>query len=186
MKKFITTFFFFSAICLSVYSQSTKDSTALRNQFRITFIHPGVEYEARLNNSFTASGQAGIGYGGSFKNLSYNLPNGFLYLISPFVDLQCKYFYNQNKRIRKQKRTKNNSGNFLSIRFLSRGNTIKSNFERTSNWDYSVGATWGMQRSYGQINLLFDIGPYYYFDGKGNNGVFPLLFQLNIGYNMLK
>ena len=42
---------------------------------------------------------------------------------------------------------------------------------------------WGLQRSYGNFNLLFDLGIAYYFDDMGNNGVAPT-FEVGIGYNL--
>jgi hypothetical protein len=106
-------------------------------------------------------------------------------MISPFADLQGKYFYNFEKRIKKGKNTAFNSANFLSLRFLYRGKSLSENFERTSNLDFSIGPTWGIQRSWGRVHYLFDVGPVYYFDTKGNSGILPVMIQLNVGYNLL-
>ena len=96
-------------------------------------------------------------------------------------------FYNFEKRKAKNRSTENNSGNFVSFRFLTRGNTIESNFIRSSNFDFAFGPTWGIQRKYGKnFHLLFDIGPHYYFDTNGNGGFFPIMFQLNLGFNLKK
>lgn len=171
-------------LALSVSAQSQMQDV-LENQLRLNLVSPGLEFEYRLGSACTVLANGGIGYGGSFKNLSYNNNNGFQYLISPFVDLQGKYYYNLDKRIRKGRKTAFNSGNFVSLRFLARGNSIQSNFDRTSDWDFSFGPTWGIQRSFGRVHYLFDVGPYYYFDGKGNNGFFPVMVQFNVGYNLL-
>ncbi|XLS29157.1 hypothetical protein ACJD0Z_18410 [Flavobacteriaceae bacterium M23B6Z8] len=37
---------------------------------------------------------------------------------------------------------------------------------------------------YGKIHLLFDVGPYYYFDTKDNHGFFPLISQFTIVFNL--
>ena len=81
--------------------------------------------------------------------------------------------------------TDNNSANFISARLLTRGNTISSNFNMTTNFDFAVGPTWGLQRKYGEnFHLLFDVGPIYYFDSNGEGNIFPIMFQLNLGFDL--
>jgi len=60
------------------------------------------------------------------------------------------------------------------------------NIERKDDISFDFGPTWGIQRAYGKMHFLFDIGSVYYFDTKGNNGFFPIMIQLNIGFNVKK
>ncbi|TXK78607.1 hypothetical protein [Mesonia sp. K4-1] len=166
-----------------IAAQNNVDSSYTENVFRINFLNPGVEYEYAVTNTSTLSGGLGVTYGGSYPDLSGG-GSGFRYLITPFLDLQYKHFYNFKKRLAKNKNTAHNSGNFISGRFYTRGETIESNFDRTSNYDFAVGPTWGLQRSYGKFHLLFDVGTIYYFDTKGNGNWFPIMIQLNIGLNL--
>jgi len=94
-----------------------------------------------------------------------------------------KHYYNLENRNKKGRSIEYNSGNFFGIRLLSRGKAFDSNFHRTSNYDFSIGPIWGSQRSYSRIHILFDIGFNYYFDGKGNGGIIPMV-EINIGYNL--
>ena len=103
--------------------------------------------------------------------------------IHHFLDLQLKHYYNLENRNKKGRSIEYNSGNFFGIRLLSRGKAFDSNFHRTSNYDFSIGPIWGSQRSYSRIHILFDIGFNYYFDGKGNGGIIPMV-EINIGYNL--
>ena len=81
----------------------------------------------------------------------------------------------------------NNSGNFISLRAITRGWSIAENVTRSDDFDFAVGPTWGFQRTWtNNIRLLMDIGPQYYFDSKGNSGFFPFMIQINIGYNLTK
>jgi hypothetical protein len=162
-----------------VISQETKSNT--RSVFRVNLLNPGIEYEMSLFNKSTLAMNIGVGYGGSYANLTTNA-SGWLYLISPFLDVQYRNFYNLEKRLTKQKSTKYNSGNFWGVRMLTRGEDFSSNFTRTSNYDFAFGPTWGLQRSFGKINLLFDLGAVYYFDTNGNSGIVPM-FEFNLGYN---
>ncbi len=60
------------------------------------------------------------------------------------------------------------------------------NIIRKDDIDFAFGPTWGIQRAYGNLHLLFDVGPVYYFDTKGNSGFFPIALQLNIGFDLKK
>jgi hypothetical protein len=184
MKRKLLILFFSSIVTLS-YGQEKSD-VETEKVWRMNFLNPAVELELPTGSYSTFSSAVGIGYGIGYPDLTY-AGNGFIIIISPFADFQQKWFYNLKKRDRKNKKTENNSGNFVSLRFVSRGNSIVSNVYRTSNFDFAIGPTWGLQRTYGKkFHLLFDIGPQYYFDTKGNGNVWPIMFQLNLGFNLEK
>jgi hypothetical protein len=157
MKKslFILTLGFLSTLN---YAQE-KNNIETEKVFRVNFLNPAID-------------------------LTYG-ENGFIYIISPFADFQQKWFYNLNKRNGKNRNTENNSGNFVSLRFITRGNSIAENVNRTSDFDFAFGPTWGIQRKYGKnFHLLFDIGPQYYFDTNGNGNIWPIMLQLNLGFDL--
>ena len=152
--------------------------------WRVNFINPSVEVDVPLSKSTVQSFALGVGYSASYPNLSSEFgPNGLVYVIAPFVDFQTKHFYNFRKREQTEKSVKYNSGNFLSFRVFGRGNSLADNIERKSDYDFAIGPTWGLQRSFNQIHLLFDVGPQYYFDVEGNSGFLPVFLQLNVGFN---
>ena len=168
------------------YAQEKID-TKTEKVWRVNFLNPAIELEMPVSKKATFSAGLGIGYGAPYNEISVSPYNEFLYSFNPFLDLQFKRFYNLKKRKAKNLGTENNSGNFVSLRLLTRGNTITSNFIRTSNLDFAFGPTWGIQREYGKnFHLLFDIGPHYYFDTNGNGGFFPIMLQLNLGINLKK
>lgn len=180
--SFIIVILFFTSMS---NAQQDKNMIHAEKVWRLDFVNPGIEIETPTGTHSTFSANLGIGYGGSYPDLSYNENNGFAYLISPFLDIQEKLYYNFNRRKQKNKSIRNNSGNFLSARLLIRGNSIVDNFKRTSDLDFAIGPTWGIQRVYGKnFHLLFDVGPIYYFDGKGNGNVFPIMIQLNLGFDL--
>ena len=153
--------------------------------WRVNFLNPAIELEIPVSKKATFSASFGIGYGAPYDKISVSPYNEFLYSFNPFLDLQYKRFYNFHKRKSKNLNTDNNSGNFVSLRVLTRGNTIESNFTRSSNFDFAFGPTWGIQRKYGKnFHLLFDIGPQYYFGTNGNGGIWPIMIQLNLGFNL--
>lgn len=150
--------------------------------WRVNFLNPSIELELPTGKYSTFSSALGIGYSGGYPDLTSG-DDGFVYIIAPFLDLQQKWFYNLEKRNRKDKVIENNSGNFISIRLITRGNSITDNVTRTSNFDFAIGPTWGIQRKYGNFHLLFDVGPQYYFDTEGNGNIWPLMIQINLGYD---
>lgn len=168
-------------ITLLVSSASFCQTT--QKVYRVNLLNPAIEAEWPLAKNKTISVGAGIGYGGGYPQLT-EADNGFIYIISPFVDTQIKHYYNIEKRSSKNLNTAYNSGNFVSARLLWRGSSIDDNVVRSSNNDFAFGPTWGIQRSYKKLHLLFDLGPYFYWDTQGNSGFFPLIFQLNIGFNL--
>lgn len=153
--------------------------------WRIYFLNPGIGLELPTGRYTTFSAGLGIGYGGGYPYLTYASGSGFIYIISPFLDTQGKWFHNLKKRSARARTIANNSGNFISLRLMTRGKSIASNVIRTSDFDFAIGPTWGIQRKYGKrFHLLFDAGPQYYFDTVGNGNFWPLMLQLNLGFDL--
>lgn len=178
--SFLAILFFFT---FSTNAQNQK-TYSTEKVWRINLINPGVELELPTGIYSTLSTGVGIGYGGSYRDVSWG-GSGFVYVIAPFLDVQQKWFYNLNKRILKERTVDHNSGNFLSLRLITRGNSIAENVHRTSDFDFAFGPTWGIQRKYGEnFHLLFDVGPQYYMDTEGNGNIFPIMFQLNLGFDL--
>jgi len=172
-------------LCANLNAQENQ-AEPVENMLRINFVNPALEYEHKTSKSSVMSGAAGIGYGGSYRELEVSNANGLVYVISPFVDLQHKWYYNRNKRLSKGKSNEGNAGNYFSLRGITRFAAISENITRTDDFDFAIGPTWGLQRSYGKIHFLLDFGPQFYFDSIGNSGFFPIMVQINIGLNFKK
>lgn len=182
MKKQLYLLFIF----ISLISLGQETTNELQNIFRANVLSPGLEMEVPLSNNSTFAANTGIGIQGSYNDLSYT-GTGFIYFIAPFVDLSYKKFYNRDKRLTKGKNISSNSGNYWGAKLLTNLKEVEShNMIRKDDIDFAVGPTWGIQRAYGNFHYLFDIGPVYYFDTKGNNGFFPIMLQLNIGFDLKK
>ena len=179
MKNLIFIFLFLTNLVVQGQEEISAEKV-----WRVNFINPGVELELPVSKNGTFSTNLGVGYNGAYPDLVYGEENGIIYIIAPFLDFQYKQFYNFKRRAEKGKSISGNSGNFISARIISRGSSIADNVFRKSDVDFAVGPTWGIQREYGKINLLFDLGPQFYFDANGNSGFWPLMAQLNIGLNL--
>ncbi len=179
----------FISLSLSVVAQD--GDVGLQKVLRLNIISPGVEFEIPISKKSTVSVNGGVGFSGIYKNLGqydYLGYNGsIMFFIPPFLDVEYKKFYNREKRASKGKNLEYNSGNYWGVRMLINFKELYSyNVYRYANTDFAVGPVWGIQRAYGKFHLQFDAGMIYYFDVKGNNGFFPISFQLNIGYNCKK
>ena len=184
VRRYLIFTLLFSAFLFANLCAQENQAESVENILRINFVNPALEYELKTSNSSLMSGAAGIGYGGSYRELEVSGANGLVYIISPFVDLQHKWYYNRNKRLTKGKNIEGNAGNYFSVRGITRFAAISENVTRTDNLDFAVGPTWGLQRSYGKIHFLLDFGPQFYFDSIGNSGFFPVMVQINIGLNL--
>ncbi len=182
-KHFLLLFSIFIGLAAKAQDTTATNKNFTEKVFRINFLSPGLEYEFPVCQKSTFSAGAGVAYGGSYPDLSIG-GSGYLYLITPFLDLQYKHFYNFEKRLAKNKNIAHNSGNFIMARLYTRGETIEANFGRTSKYDFAISPTWGIQRNYGSFHLLFDVGTFYYFDGKGNGNWFPIMLELNLGFDL--
>lgn len=175
-------------LSLSVKAQ-TEDVATTEKIWRINVFNPAIELEIPTGNNFSFSSSVGIGYGGGYPDLTFYTGSAtdLIIIVTPFLDIQEKWFYNFKRRTRKSKNTSHNSANFVSARLFARGPSIYENWGRTSDFDVTIGPTWGIQRKFWKnFHLLFDVGPVFYFDTKGNGGVFPIIVQLNVGFDLLK
>lgn len=175
-------------LVISILGSAQSNNTNLDRALKVMFLNPGIEYDLPIGNNSMLTTNIGVGFEGAYKNLMKDLSQPYYnyYLIAPYLDIRYKNFYDRVKRKSNSKNIENNSGNYWGARSLIRGKEIYARFERSDNIDFSFGPVWGMNRSYGKLYLQFDIGPMYYFDTKGNSGVFPLMLDINIGYNLKK
>lgn len=175
-------------IVISIICSAQSNNTNLERVLKVMFINPGVELDLPIYNNSILSTTIGVGFEGAYKNLMKDLsqPDYNYFIIAPFLDIRYKNIYDQKKRKSNSKNIEYNTGNYWGVRSLIRGKEIYSSFERFDNIDFSFGPVWGMNRSFGKLYFQIDIGPMYYFDTKGNSGVFPVMFDVNIGYNLKK
>lgn len=171
---------------ISIVSLGQENPLKLQKVLRLNVLSPGVEFELPISEKSTIAANTGIGIQGSYLHLDYT-NSGITYYIAPFIDISYKKLYNRDTRFSKDKNLSYNSGNYWGIRLLTNFEEMKAhNVLRKDNINFALGPTWGVQRAYGNMHLLFDVGSVYYFDSKGNNGFFPIMIQLNIGFNVKK
>lgn len=180
MKKLISLLFLITSFI------TNGQEASLDKVLRINILNPGVEFELPVSTKGIISLNPGIGMNSSYVSSRSPIgDSGLTYFISPFADVSYKNIYNREARHWKSKNTSYNSGNFWGIRLLTKfGETGDAVSDREDNIDFSLSPVWGIQRAYGKFHLLFNTGPVYFFDMKGNHYFFPVTMELNIGFNM--
>lgn len=181
MKK---AFLFFIGLFIINHSFGQGSEFKKQNVLRVNLINPGIEFEYSISNKSKLSANAGYGISMSYPDLTIIQPSHAFFL-STFFDLDYKRIYSFSRRQSNNKNIDFNAGDFWGAKFNGRGKSLNSELSRTDNIDFSIGPTWGLQRNYRKINMFFNVGPVYYFDTKGHGGFYPLMIELNIGYNLL-
>jgi len=152
-------------------------------EVRLNVLNPGIAWENPLGKNTTIEYNLGIGYNGSYPwlNTIYG-ESGFQGQIAPFIDIQGRNYYNLEKVAEKERKSKK----FVALRYLFYGPRIAGNVRTNENYSMAVGPTWGFKRAYEKWTLLGSVGPIYYFDLTGTDGVFPINFEINLGYRLKK
>ena len=176
----------FIIIGLFIINQTSgqENDNKKQNVLIINFINPGIEYEYSISDNSKIALNIGIGVSMSYPDLTKIQPD-HAFFTSSFLDLHYKNIYNYKKRKRNNRDVEYNAGNFFGLKLIGRGKSFYSTMTRTDNFDFTFGPTWGMRRNFNKINMLFDLGPVFYFDTIGNSGFYPIMFEINIGYNIL-
>lgn len=160
MKKnyllLILSFLFINAI----QAQDDAPTTVEKNQFKINMFLPGFVYEHGFDAKNTLYSEASLGFG--FQANSNNSNFAFY----PNINEQFRHYYNLEKRAGKGKRTARNSGNYLAANAVYSFGSISTNDDYTESCSsFTLGALWGLQRTYkGRFNLEFNAGPGVNFD----------------------
>lgn len=104
--------------------------------------------EARLTNSIALRTELGLDagiWGGSHYN-------GTGFVLVPAITLEPRWYYNLNKRVKKSRNIKGNSGNFISLKSTYHPDMIVISNRDNVNFisDFSIVPTWGIRRQIGQ------------------------------------
>lgn len=139
-------------------------------------------YELPLSNSFMWENSLGLGMGSrasSNSNASYTF---VLDAPVPYFKSELKYVYNRNKRVRKNRSVRNNSGNYIGLQTkYSFGNQGYFDLNETLLTEFH----WGIQRSLGKRFLFnFHLGVGVLQDYNTNRAAVTPTLGINFGYKL--
>jgi putative salt-induced outer membrane protein YdiY len=160
----------------AVQAQDEAVTSVQKNQFKINMLLPGFVYEHGFDAKNTLYSEASLGFGFSSNSNNSN------FAIFPNINEQFRHYYNLEKRATKGKRTAFNSGNFLALDAIYNFESISTNDDyRESVPSFTIGATWGLQRTYKRkFNLEFSAGPGVNFDKYDTE--FALIANFTLGW----
>jgi len=178
MKKVILLTLLFTSI--SVFSQSNEKKTTDIMSIKAGLIGGWFSYEKSISDKFTLNGE--IGYeGGFFKG-----NNNVNYAFTTVLNIESRYYYNLNKRIKNNKNTSNNAANYLSGSLF----LVPNWFTSSDNDNLSINKSFGIITKYGikrnisnNLSFEFAFGIGYSWGENNNNGFIPA-FDLNIGFSL--
>lgn len=145
-------------LCLSLFIGLTLNAQETSNQFSLNFLMPSVEYETAISENSTIDLNLGFGFG--YHDASYL--DEAEYGIYPDFQAQYRYYYNLKKRMQKDKKISENSGNYIALSAnVSSGEPIIGDMRLNKDYSGFVGPVWGFQRVYKsnfKLNLNLGLG----------------------------
>lgn len=172
------------AVITQAQTASVEESTV---GIQTGFLGVWVHNEYGLSNQIALRSEIGLDagfFGGRFYNRS-----GFI--MAPVITLEPRWYYNLDRRVKKNRHIDGNSGNFISLKTSYRPDWfVISNVEglRLVS-DVSFIPTWGIRRNLGNhftYETGIGLGYVYYFAKEAgfskNEGEIALNLHLRIGY----
>ncbi|APG61191.1 hypothetical protein [Christiangramia salexigens] len=152
-----------------------SQETTTTSQFSLNLLWPSAEYEVSISDNSTIDMNLGIGfaYHEDFTGSNYGIYPGF--------ETQYRYYYNFLKRSEKDKKTSENSANYIALLgSVTGGDPIIGDLRYDSDYGIFFGPAWGMQRVYNSgFKLNLNLGAGYGFNENGDSYIAPLVaFQL--------
>ncbi len=186
MKKTITILLMI-AVSTSLNAQNDSCETTESLQY-VELGFPGglnYTYEYAFHQKFSIAGRAGltgkVGYeSSSFLDESYH---NWYYAVSPYIEIEPRYYYNLCKRARNGKKTERNTGSFWALRTGATFNPIVKHETEMDGGIY-IAPCWGLRRTWGKHWIFeFEAGLTFGKDKNNESGMRPLL-GVNLGFNL--
>ncbi len=185
MRKILFTLLFFGLTLTAKSQNASVEKSTFGIQTGILGIW--VHNESKLSNQVVLRSEIGFDsgiWGGTFYDKT-----GFL--LAPVITLEPRWYYNLNKRLKKERRIDGNSGNFISLKTSFHPDWfVISNYDNLRIVsDISIVPTWGIRRNIGNhftYETGFGVGYVYYFAKDAgfseNKSDVTVNLHLRIGY----
>lgn len=170
-------------ILMSQIAFAQDDQKALEKSLAsidIGLLGSWLTYEKSIGNQLTINTQLGM-EGGFFGGTG-----DFNYIFTPTITVEPRFYYNFNKRVRKGKKTVNNSANYLTLSgTYVPGLFAITNEDVEANTQLNLVPMWGLRRTIGKrVNFEFAVGYGIAFIEQETIGQFGL--DLRVGYFFYK
>jgi len=186
MNKLIKILFFLLPFQVAIAQQSGVEKSLFNIQTGLLGVW--VNNELRLTDKIALRTE--IGLDAELFNSGINHTPGIA--LAPTLNIEPRWYYNIRKRESNNKRTVNNSSNFLSMSFRYHPDWfVVSNTENISVYNQlAIIPKWGIRRSIADSNFNYEAGiglgyRFYFLKQHGyakNDSEIALDFHLRIGY----
>ena len=185
MKKHILTIIFCGLTILAKSQNASVEKSTYGIQ--TGFLGIWAHNERKLSNQIALRSEIGFDtriFGGIFYDKTE-------YVLEPVITAEPRWYYNLNKRVKKNRRIDGNSGNFISLKTSYHPDWfVISNYDNVRIVsDISVVPTWGIRRNIGNhftYETGIGIGYLYYFSKDAgyseNKSDVAVNLHLRIGY----
>ncbi|MDD3738172.1 MAG: hypothetical protein PHP31_02620 [Lentimicrobiaceae bacterium] len=165
--RIVLTSFLLILLSRNISAQSTESY----NTFRISPLGLSYAYEMKMKQKSTLIYELGasIGY---LKNNEVN------FHVTPYVNIEPRYYYNIDKRNLKNKKTMLNSANYISTSFIA---TYSQMSKDDKSLNIGILPKWGLRRPIS--NVFFygaDVGGLFYYDFYDKDNKFRVSPYLNV------
>ncbi|ARS41194.1 hypothetical protein CA265_16645 [Sphingobacteriaceae bacterium GW460-11-11-14-LB5] len=160
-------------VCLAIFSKAkAQDSTKVEqptevkslNKIRLTLL--GLSYEREQKVGKTTSVYFGAGAEGAFiykteitidNNYNFSANTETDFKVYPALNAGFRHYYNFNSRIKKGKKTINNSAGYVGLDVLA---IIPTQSDNVYGYQINIMPQWGFQTSVGRkVNFELALGP---------------------------
>lgn len=157
-------------------AQSNDESARVVRQFKVTPLAPGFEAELPLARTATFVIRPAAGC-----NFQYDSDDGFISVANVYVDFQCRFYYNLDKKFA-QNGVNNNSGSFFALSCIMMKEFYTNSDEYALSNVLAIGPVWGMQwTTRRNIYWRFNGGLSYGFASEGGSAIIPTT-EFCVGY----
>ncbi|WP_435136480.1 hypothetical protein [Formosa sp. A9] len=177
---------FVCGLSLGSYAQSSSVERSIFN-VQTNLLGLYINNESRLTNSIALRSEIGLDaviWGNDYYGTGY--------LMTPVITLEPKWYYNLSKRLEKNKRIDQNSGNFITLKTSYHPDWfLISNRENVSIINFlTVIPSWGIRRNLG-THFNYEVGAgvgiaHYFIKAEdyysGDETVAAIDFHVRIGY----
>ena len=178
------------ALLLFINTTNAQDASVEKSTYGIQtgFLGIWAHNESKLSNSIALRSELGLDAG----IYSENFVGSRSFIMVPALTLEPRWYYNLNKRVSKQRRIDDNSGNFISIKTTYHPDMVIGSLPEYTVFisDITIIPTWGIRRNVGK-HFTYETGigiGYYHLFKKDSviifddrNGV-AVNLHLRLGY----
>jgi len=178
LKRIILLQLFILTALQAIGQEGLKSSQLKAN---LVVLGASASYEKSISKRTSLNFEAGLNYG-FFYAYSAFAGESFGYTLAPTLTAEGRHYYNLDKRVRKGKSIRNNSGNFISLALGYAFAPIAYD-NAYHNPAVAITPSWGIQRAIGRkFSMELLLGYSFRYDSRAEEGSATPAIGFKFGY----